>query len=289
MKHIEEQLKNIHDNGMTDSERSLMRSHVIAFMETYIPKNADVVKSPFMYFWNPLVMTMCSFIFIILGGTTLAYHASDALPGDFLYGFKVHVSEEVAGVLIKSSQEKILYQQQRVAKRLEEVKKLADEGTLTIENAAIAEKNIDTHIAKIDEDAKTLAKDNPKEFVETVNGLQPILDAHEKDVTELENIQKKEDQKDAELSELIKAGTVINPVSMTEALPGTLQKEDPKLKENVVDSIIAKVQKESDALQVIAQPILDKKDSVDTTEVKDSTATIHMQIEVPSLPATITQ
>ncbi len=184
MKHTEEQLRKLQTIRMTDVERVSIRTTLIDFMESTSPSVYQRIPSPFFRYWTPVMVTMCSFAFVIFGGSAVAYNASSSLPGDFLYNFKVHVNEEVAGIFIKSDLEKITFQQYRVAKRIEEVKKLAVEGELTAENAAIAEKNIDLHIAKIDESAKALAVTDLKEFVEVAKGLEPILDAHEKDLAE---------------------------------------------------------------------------------------------------------
>ena len=144
---------------MTEIERISMRRNLIAFMEIISPSTK--IPSPFINFWSPVLLTMASFVFIIFGGSTIAYHASNSLPGEELYNWKVNVNEKVAGIFIKSESEKILYERNLVAKRIDEVKKLADEGTLTAEKVAIAEKKIDTHIAKIDEESKALAATDP--------------------------------------------------------------------------------------------------------------------------------
>lgn len=268
MKNTEKQLKNLPNIRMTEMERISMRRNLIAFMEIISPSTK--ITSPFIHFWSPVLLTMASFVFIIFGGSTIAYHASNSLPGDSLYDWKVNVNERVAGIFIKSESEKILYERNLVAKRIDEVKKLADEGALTMEKVAIAEKKIDTHIAKIDEEAKSLAESNPSEFIKTAEGLQPIIDAHEKDVF---NTQKEEKAKESIPENVLPTADtniaipVLNSVQpnpenkeITAAAP-TLQplKAEDKVsteKENTekaLENLIQKVQKESTILQSIAE------------------------------------
>ncbi len=294
MKHTEEQLRKLQTIRMTDVERVSVRTALIDFMESTSPSIYQRIPSPFFRYWTPVMVTMCSFAFVIFGGSAVAYNASSSLPGDFLYNFKVHVNEEVAGIFIKSDLEKITFQQYRVAKRIEEVKKLAVEGELTAENAAIAEKNIDLHIAKIDESAKALAVTDLKEFVEVAKGLEPILDAHEKDLAEnvkealvgpgLEKLPEEIVQAptmavdptatvDTKINTKPVLDTIVTPVEKTPTIQATENK--------VVDSIISKVEKESKILKEIAkQPII-----IDKKEVKDTTVKTESQKEI--VPTTV--
>lgn len=249
---------------MTEVERISMRRNLITFMEIISP--SAKIPSPFMNFWSPVLLTMASFVFIIFGGSTIAYHASNSLPGEGLWNWKVNVNEKVAGIFIKSESEKILYERNLVAKRIDEVKQLADEGTLTPEKVAIVEKKIDTHIAKIDEEAKALAETDPSELIKTAEKLQPIIDAHEK-----EALTATKDDKPVEKIEEKALSTeninTINPTSaiapvenksevVTEIIQPAKIEETKVLKEKestekALNSLIQKVQKESDILQGI--------------------------------------
>ncbi len=289
MKNTEKQLRQLQDLHMTEAERISMRTKIISFIESTSPSVYQKIPSPFMMnFWSPVFVAMASIVFVIFGGSAVAYNASSSLPGDILYNFKVHVNEEVAGIFIKSPLEKITFEQYRVAKRIEEVKKLATDGTLTAENAAIAEKNVDIHIAKINESAKALAATDPKEFVEAAKGLEPILDAHEKDLTEIAEIQKLDTTQDKLIEKVISDNPTVLPNTKIEAkidtkidtnpaldtTVNTLEDKTPvvqKAENKVVDSIISKVQLESDILQKIAEPLTAKgfvKDTITKTEAE---------------------
>lgn len=295
MKNTEQKLKDLQKVRMTEAESISIRRNLIAFMEQISPSTKKMIASPFMQLLNPVFVTAFSFLFIIFGGSALAYHASDSLPGDTLYNFKVKVNEEVAGVLIQSPKAKILWEQNRIAKRLEEVKKLADTDSLTPQKVAIVEKNIDTHIAKIEEKGKVLAEKDPDEFIEASTGLKPILEAHEKEIKE-EKMQEEVDKKKVQAVEKSAPKVLENPSGTTtiepettldsknslqtpeekkavaEPMPAVTEKTagQDKIEENkkVVESIIQKVQKESDKLEEIAEPLVEQKKT--TQEVKNS-------------------
>ena len=264
MKNTEKQLNKRPNIRMTEIERISMRRNLIAFMEIISPSTK--IPSPFINFWSPVLLTMASFVFIIFGGSTIAYHASNSLPGEELYNWKVNVNEKVAGIFIKSESEKILYERNLVAKRIDEVKKLADEGTLTAEKVAIAEKKIDTHIAKIDEEAKALAATDPSELIKTVEKLQPIIDAHEKEAMTLKKedpiIEKTGDQTHpTENSIEVDAKETLTPTE-TKAedigalLPTKVEEikntKDQENAEKALNNLIQKVQNESNILQSIS-------------------------------------
>lgn len=312
MKKIEDKLKRSQNIRMTDMERISMRANIIAFMERISP-TCKHIPSPFRYWVNPFLVTMCSFLFVIFGTTALAYQASDAVPGDFLYGVKI-ANEKVEGVLIKGKAESIMHEQGRIAKRIKEVKKLANDGKLTSKNVAIAEKNIEDHIATIDEEAKKLAENNPEEFIEVSKGLEPILDAHAKELTEILLDEEKENKKEntnaiketvaeTDTIDTTEVGVLediekIKKENSTAKTPITeVAKKDEKSvptdqvsKAEVVNGIIAKVQKESDSLKNIAEPIKEKAKELptDKKEVKDTSIKTDVKTEVKALENTAT-
>ncbi len=258
MKDIETQLNKFKNARMTDTEYDSMRKNIIAFMGKVSHTYTHEFKSPFWHFMNPILVTVGSFVLLIGGSSVTAYHASNSLPGDFLYSFKININEEVAGILIKSPKEKIIWEQNRITKRIEEIKQVAKEGELTPEIVAIAEKNIDTHISSIDQNAKDLAQKDPAEFIATKNDLEPIITAHEKKIAELAL------PAETNISEIIKTDSgEIKPVS---EIPAELQSKIQTVESKLIDNLIDKVQKESSTLEKIANPIIQ-----DTSlEVKDA-------------------
>jgi hypothetical protein len=217
-------------------------------------------------------------MFIIASGGTVSYSASSALPGDALYNFKLKVTEEVQGILITSPTARIMYQQNRVAKRIEEVKQLAASGNLTPEKASIVEKAIEEHIAKVDENVQILAKENPKELAKTTEALNTIIANHDKDLKALEQIENiKTEVKDAEnkskvlKTEEAKTDSANNPANTvytsTGVMPMSIEPSEtikiPEVKKEIIEksvsstaltNIISKIQKESESINEISKP-----------------------------------
>jgi len=298
MEKIEEKLKNAFTIQMTESERSFMRSNIISFMNIHDIRQGKYVKSPYTHFWNPLLVTLCSIMFIVASGGTVSYSASDALPGDKLYNFKVKINEEVQGILITSPTQKIMWQQNRVAKRIDEVKKLAENGDLTEERASIAERAIEEHIAKVDANVKILAKENPEDLIKTAGALNDIISVHDKNLKELEKIEESNTtpliNKDGTIKEnidLLNDKANLNKNTQTQVNPTTtLQIEvidntnlsktttpiittEPVLEKsvnsNTLNNIISKLKKESEAIYDIT-----KQKTNDVIQVESSTEKI---------------
>ncbi len=144
---------------LTESEKNLMRANLVSKM------SQTKIKSPYIfstYFMNPMFSVLTAFIFVIIGGAGVSFSAANALPGDFLYGVKVHVNEEVAGVLISSPKQKLIWQEERVQKRISEIHTLAKAGDLTKEKSELAVKTLDTNIADLNKNASELATASPE-------------------------------------------------------------------------------------------------------------------------------
>ncbi len=282
MENLEKQLKNASNIRMTESEHSFMRSNIISFINIHDIRQGSYIKSPYRHFWNPLLVTLCSIMFIIASGGTISYNATDALPGDKLWQFKI-INEEVQGILITSPTEKIMWQQNRVAERINEVKQLAATDKLTTETAAIAERAIEKHIAKIDEDVQILAKENPDELTKTAEALNTIIASHDQDLQKLVEIEDvKQEAKDAiqkielkkiedtstktpadDLNTLPTTNTGVIPItseSLTTAkIPAGKEPKEPMVLEKSVSSvavtnIISKIKKESESINEISNP-----------------------------------
>lgn len=144
---------------LTESEKNLMRANLVSKM------SQTNIKSPYSfssYFLNPMFSVITAFVFVIIGGAGVSFSAANALPGDFLYNIKVHVNEEVAGVLISSPKQKLIWQEERVQKRISEIHTLAKAGNLTKEKSELAVKALDTNLADLNKNAIELATTNPE-------------------------------------------------------------------------------------------------------------------------------
>lgn len=159
MKEFYSQFQNMQNMKLTESEKNLMRANLVSKM------SQTNIKSPYSfssYFLNPMFSVITAFVFVIIGGAGVSFSAANALPGDFLYNIKVHVNEEVAGVLISSPKQKLIWQEERVQKRISEIHTLAKAGNLTKEKSELAVKALDTNLADLNKNAIELATTNPE-------------------------------------------------------------------------------------------------------------------------------
>lgn len=76
---------------------------------------------------------------------TASYAAEQALPGDALYGFKVHVNESVRGAFSFSAENKAKWEIEKIERRAEEKRELEAESHMTVEaNAEIESRSQDS-------------------------------------------------------------------------------------------------------------------------------------------------
>ena len=293
MKKFQEKLEEISKIRMTNAERDLLRLNILKFIDNHstkeIKKSTYKVKSPYAFHIFKITgIVFASFVILIAGGSGISVKANMALPGDILYKFKVNTVEEVRGAFITSSKAKLIYNQARVAKRIEEVKTLAETGELTAEKTAEIEKVLDTHIAEIDKVAKELKAEDPLEFQKATEEMAPLIEQHKNNLNDLKIISEKE------ISDVIKteedkigmiAGTeplITTPVNTTDVKPEikeVTEKQATSSKETskAVDGIIAKIEKETVSIKAIGEAV----------QVKSSNENIIPIEEIPTTPTTV--
>lgn len=268
MENLEKQLQNVRKIRMTNDERDLMRLNINKFMDNHIPELSYAKKKVFrhsysMHIFKVTGIVFASFVVLIAGGSGISYKADSALPGDTLYSLKINTIEEVRGAFIKSPQEKLLYNQARVAKRIEEIVILAEEGNLTTEKGIEVEKALDSHIANIEEAAKKLKDSNPEGFKNTTDSIAPLMEQHKNTLKEVnkkaETVTEKSlpEKKEAVVDPMTKDinGKVLENTTDKDKVPATLaettiekKKEESK---KAVDNIIAKIEKETDSIKAM--------------------------------------
>lgn len=269
MQKIEDNLRKNNDINMTEDESNLILQNILKFMDHYAPSILDEKfknhKSPYLsqVFKIAGVVFASFFIFFVGGG--VSYQASTALPGDLLYSLKVNTIEEVRGAFIKSTEEKLLYNQSRVAKRIEEVKTLAEAGELNTKKGAEIEKALDSHIQEIENAAKELKENNPESFKATAETITPLMEKHKNELKEVNDksiikptslqANNKEIKKDHDTKDSIQEPELYN-----------MDKKEESTK--AVDSIIAKIEKETDSIKAIteAEDIQTKSDFIENTK-----------------------
>jgi hypothetical protein len=145
MKRFSEQLQKQADSiRLSVSEKNDLRERVVSYMEyhplplslkeesailgvrtTTVP--VELVRIPL---WRTLQWSAAVFgVFMF----SVSYLAERAVPGDALYAIKVSVNEEVRGTLTRSPYEKVVWETERLNRRIAEARLLASEGRLTEE------------------------------------------------------------------------------------------------------------------------------------------------------------
>lgn len=133
------QLKSeISQTRLTKEEKALMRANITRFTEEHPIAPQTPSASPYVYIsWVRVrtpVVALCAGLLLTGGGVSAA--ARQALPGDLLYPMKVEVNERVESALALSSEAKAQVEARQAFRRLDEVERLADRGTLTEETNA---------------------------------------------------------------------------------------------------------------------------------------------------------
>jgi len=141
---------------MRDIERTHLRDRVVSYMEYHpLPKEVvyakeniteGIISEPFKVFkFNPLyvrsIIRMCA-LFIVVSVPALA---ENAVPGDILYPVKVEFNEELRSSLAFSPYQKVVWETQRMERRIAEARLLASEGKLTIETQDEVAKAVKQH------------------------------------------------------------------------------------------------------------------------------------------------
>ncbi len=184
MKRFSEQLKaKAKTVTLTAAERADLEARVISYME-YHPRVAKPTTKV-----SPLGVTMpqfslsqshtlfpvslssflrygvASFSVLVL---VVSYVAESAVPGDSLYAIKVEINEEVRASFARTPYEKVVWETERLNRRLAEARLLAETGQLTAETeeqvvAAVKEHSANARreiavLQEVDEEEATLAR-----------------------------------------------------------------------------------------------------------------------------------
>ena len=174
MEHKLKQLSSLQKVSLSHDERALLRARVASAMHTPFEKSSYVEQGV----QHGLRIALSSFLFVIFVGGSISAVASNALPGDPLYAFKVNVNEEIRVAFMTSSEEKVAYQQARVEKRVGEIKTLAETKTLTKEKQALAQKALDANIQDLSTELSTLSETSPNTALTVTANLEETLKAN---------------------------------------------------------------------------------------------------------------
>lgn len=167
MKRFSEKLKKQADTiRLTMGEKADLQARVVSFMEYHplpveratkksTPRSVStetfsLIRIPSQYF--KLTAAAFAFLFVV-GVPTLAERA---IPGDILYPIKVQVTEEIRGSLKSGGYEKVVWETQRLERRVSEARQLAQAGLLTPEVEAQVLEAVKVHQGAAEDEIATL-------------------------------------------------------------------------------------------------------------------------------------
>lgn len=145
MKRFSEQLhKKSESISLRVDEKNALRERLVSYMEYHpLPIDKKVSKltsTPTLTDPVVRVINLSSLKFLQWSGLTVAilllvvpYVAERAVPGDMLYAVKVNFNEEVRSTLALNSYDKVVWETERLNRRIAEARLLASEGKMTEE------------------------------------------------------------------------------------------------------------------------------------------------------------
>lgn len=179
MKRFSEQLhKKSESISLRVDEKHVLRERLVSYMEYHpLPIDKKAPKTTFdQTLSDPVVrvISLNNLKFWQWSGATMAvlllivpYVAEKAVPGDMLYAVKVNFNEEVRSTLALSPYDKVVWETERLNRRIAEARLLVSEGKMTEElgnsvaeavmtHSENAKKEIE-HLKQTDEDGAVLA------------------------------------------------------------------------------------------------------------------------------------
>lgn len=188
-KDLHKKLKDIAAIKLDKEEKDTIRAHLINFMEDNPVRNLGEHRLRFirrlfypvalirMTLTKPVAAVIA--LFIALGsGTTLA--AQNSIPGDLLYGYKIHVNENLRAAIAFSSESKAKLAFDLAEERLEEAEKLAAKGSLTAKQRVNLQAKFNEQTSNGHDNLAKLTVDEEFELVsDIIAEFESDLQAHE--------------------------------------------------------------------------------------------------------------
>lgn len=188
------QLKMLKTVSLTQEEKGVLRASVARNIQMARPVSQESLLQ--LGVRHGLRIGLSTFLFMIFVGGSVSVVADNSLPGDPLYSFKINVNEEIKGAFLKTPQDKISWEKQRIDNRLNEIKTLASTQTLTKAKQEKAQEALDTHLAKVSVELATLSEEQPNEALKVTADLEENLKAKKEAIATVvaEKSQEEKDQ-----------------------------------------------------------------------------------------------
>jgi len=186
MKRFSQQFnKKAKDISLSAVENRELRNRVISYMEYHplpsaLKAEAVIVsgqKEHFILFnFNKWRVLRWSGSLALLLVVSISYIAEKAIPGDVLYAIKVGFNEELRSTVTLGSYEKVVWETERLNRRIAEARLLADEGRLTQEVEAEVVSAIKLHSDNARREIKRLKLSDKDEATLASLSLTTALD-----------------------------------------------------------------------------------------------------------------
>lgn len=131
-----------------------------------------------------LKLSLSTMFFIVFVGGSVSAIADSALPGDPLYTFKINVNEEIKGIFLTSTEEKVAYQKNRVETRVKEIKTLAESETLTRAKQEKAKEALSTQVEKLSKELTALSDTTPNAALTVTASVEESLKTVRAEISE---------------------------------------------------------------------------------------------------------
>lgn len=170
---IVKEITSLRSLRLSQKEHAVVWSSIVSRMPVVSPLSRQFTFRSVLSFGTRLVAMV---LVLVLGlGSGLSYASEESLPGDFLYPFKVHVSEEIQSLSKKDSEERASFATQRAERRLEEVKILVTEGSFDEIKSKEAVANFEKHTKKAKEETQKLSQDRPGKALIVASNFETTL------------------------------------------------------------------------------------------------------------------
>ena len=131
--------------------------------------------------WFHLVPAMLILAIIMLTGGGVTWAAQTSIPGDFLYSWKINVTESIESAFVVGIRHRADFEVTRTAKRLHEVTELAIRKETRVEVTAQAHVRLEEQIKVASDQIAKVASEDKEKALEVAVELGATLQAH-KDV-----------------------------------------------------------------------------------------------------------
>ncbi len=249
MKRFTEQLESkARTVRLSASERAELRERVVSYVEYHplplrlkeegILTEGSVVtpvRLVHLNLWRLLQWSVAPLAVLVF---SVSYLAERAVPGDALYAIKVSVNEEVRGTLARTSYDKVVWETERLNRRIAEARLLASEGRLTETVEAEVAEAVKVHSDNARREIEVLKQTDLEEAALASIALETTIDVQTTALKNEANIVTNEDHKESLIASALEdtqnieiTTTVVDTLPSYERLMAHVEQETTRSRE----------------------------------------------------------